>query len=119
MIFDEIEKNILDFYFWLRSSNKVEIEAVSEQCVTIYPKQFIKIRLENPNLSFFELDKFILDKKMIDVNWITFRAVYLSDSCFDIYLFNEGEYEYTITNRQKIGKAILKKKNFFDWRREQ
>ena len=119
MIFDEIEKSFLDFYFWWRSSNKVEIETVSEQCVTIYPKQFIKIRLKNPDLSFFELDKFSIDKKIIDTNWITFRGVYLTDSSFEVYLFNEGEFEFNISVGQKIGSATLKKMNFKDWKKRQ
>ena len=106
---------ILDFYYWFNSAKRVKIDLVAEHNLTLYPKQFSKLRVENPDLSFYELSNHSIKKEIINTNWITSRGAYLDDKSFEIYLFNEGEYEFSIKKGSVVGTATLERISFADW----
>ena len=105
---------INDFICWLLSSKEVKCDINVNGPTTIYPKQFSKLTV-GEGLSFYELEKFELNKKIVNDNWVTLRAAYFNGSEMEIFLFNEGEYKFYINGGKNIGKAVFRKMNFADW----
>jgi hypothetical protein len=105
---------INDFICWFLSPKKIKVNVEVNGPLTIHPKQFSKLTIKE-ELSFYELDKFVLSKKIVNDNWVTLRAVYFDGSDLEIFLFNEGEYKFSVEGSKVIGEVFLEKMNFADW----
>lgn len=105
---------ILNFIYWLFSPNKIRFNIETQYPSTIYSKQFYKITIRQP-LSFYELDRFNLSKTIVNDKWLTLRAAYFDGNKLEIFLFNEGEFEFYINGGKVLGEAVFQKMNFSDW----
>lgn len=116
--FKRIKDIVFDFYYYNGMPETLKIDLVSNQIATIRPKQMFKIRLDNPELEYYFIDKYNLNKEIVDKNWVTSRGIYLDKYNFDAFLFNEGEYDYNITVGMNVGTAELKKISFNEWKQK-